>query len=60
MDQAEREAKAHRDNAVAIVDAMRHNAQLMPEVPGRVRVDGPRRQSRLVVNDNGSLTSIEI
>lgn len=37
-----------------------HNTELLPERPGHVRVDGPRRQYRHEVSSDGTLRLIEV
>ncbi len=38
----------------------KHNGQLQREIPGYVRVDGPRRQYVLSINDRGEIVQTEI
>lgn len=46
--------------ALARKRAATHNAQLLPETPGYVRVDGPRRQYQHEVLGDGTLRLIEV
>jgi len=41
-------------------EANEHNARIIPDTPGHVRIDGPRRQSKCTVDEDGRKTYTEI
>ena len=58
MQDKERERRERVEQAQREAD--KHNAKLLPETPGYVRVDGPRRQYRAEVDSQGRKTFVEI
>ncbi len=45
---------------IAKQEAVEHNARLLPEIPGYVRTDGPRRQYRCDVDSLGRKVWVEL
>jgi len=54
--EAEKRKKVER----AKREAEEHNRRIIPETPGTIRTDGPRRQYRCEVDSQGRKTWIEI
>jgi len=60
MEREEKERKRQRRIRINIEHVRKHNAKIIPDTPGCVRIDGPSRQSIGKVDNQGRITWIEI